>query len=103
MPPERERLLHETPFSILTLDGHRESGVIHGWDNDRLMALCGKLSKTPYELGRMCCIFNAPNLGKLPSHALLESCMAKNHFPPMAALHFSLLEQWHKEKEHRHD
>lgn len=86
--------LHDSASSLLIFGHYAEVGVGHGWDRDRVIRLCRLLNCTPTELARFCCCFYAPTKGEMPSMSPFKEWWRENHFPPVAALHFALLESW---------
>lgn len=84
----------DTPGSHLVLDHYREAGLIHGWDLTRTERLCKLLNITPHELGRLCCIWAAPDPGHRPSTSVMQRYITDKRFPPYIALHFAILESW---------
>ena len=88
----------ETAASMVVINHYRKNGVLYGWDRFRYERLCKTLGVTPYELGRICCIFHTPSVGVLPSHALVHRYLKDNHFPPMAVLQLAQLEVFAQER-----
>lgn len=85
----------ETPGSRLVLYHYHNNGVLHGWDLDRVYRLCRMLRITEWELGRLCALFEAPQVGRLiPNHTTMKRFLLNGHFPPYAALRFTELEAW---------
>jgi hypothetical protein len=93
-PPTQVRPKLDTSGSLLVLDHYRELGLIYGWDRSRMERLCKLLNITPFELGRLCCVFSSVKFGKRPDHRLMRAYISENNFPPAVALHFAILESF---------
>lgn len=84
----------ETPASILVDQWYGDIGLWPGIPVARFITLSRALNITPYDLGRLLCMYDATSTQR-PDGKLYRSIMRSGQIPPSIALNVAVLEAWH--------